>query len=256
MIQSFSYNCIVHLSVHDKNAASDIHACVADCGGPHPCRPYSLNVDQGPCSHQVIIIKKTLPSWSVVITFCHHSPSINSTSTKSSMKVRNLTNAMHYAEVADICILKCPTLTNHFSIVFHSGCPKFSVELCKLPKNLEKNKKIWRGKGRKMQKNLKGVFVKLNTKTKTETTTKRGYKLHFRNESVHEYIQIQFTLSNLHIHWYDWSWVGTRPISKWSISELNTATAVRMAKVQKELEEQQRQQVQNNSSNEGHFCEN
>ena len=48
---------------------------------------------------------------------------------------------MHYAKVVDIRILKCPTLTNCFSVVFRPGCPKFCVELRKLPKNLEKSKK-------------------------------------------------------------------------------------------------------------------
>ena len=41
----------------------------------------------------------------------------------------------------EIRILKCPTLTNCFSVVFRPGCPKFCVELDKLPKNLEKAKK-------------------------------------------------------------------------------------------------------------------
>ena len=41
----------------------------------------------------------------------------------------------------EIRILKCPTLTNSFSVVFRPGCPKFCVELRKLPKNLEKAKK-------------------------------------------------------------------------------------------------------------------
>ena len=48
---------------------------------------------------------------------------------------------MHYAEVVEIRILKCPTLTNYFSVVFHPGRPKFCVELRKLPENLEKAKK-------------------------------------------------------------------------------------------------------------------
>ena len=47
-----------------------------------------------------------------------------------------------------------------------------------------------------------------------------------------------------------------RPISRWSLRELNTATAERMRRGQKELEEQQKKQVQNNSSNQGHFCNN
>ena len=41
----------------------------------------------------------------------------------------------------DIRILKCPTLTNCFSVVFPPECPKFCVEFRKLPKNLEKAKK-------------------------------------------------------------------------------------------------------------------
>ena len=61
---------------------------------------------------------------------------------------------MHYAEVVEIRILKCPTLTNYFSVVFHPGCPKFCVELHKLPKNLEKAKKeiFEEEKEEKMQK--------------------------------------------------------------------------------------------------------
>ena len=45
---------------------------------------------------------------------------------------------LHYAEVVEIGISKCPTLTNYFSVVYHPGCPKFCVGLRKLPKNLEK----------------------------------------------------------------------------------------------------------------------
>ena len=72
---------------------------------------------------------------------------------------------MHYAEVVEIRILKCPTLTNYFSLVFHPGCPKFCVELCELPKNLEKEKKIEFGeeKEQKNAKNMKGVFAKVTT---------------------------------------------------------------------------------------------
>ena len=72
---------------------------------------------------------------------------------------------MHYADVAYIRILKCPTLTNHFSVVFHPGCPKFCVELCELPKNLEKEKKLKFGeeKEEKKAKNIKGVFAKVTT---------------------------------------------------------------------------------------------
>ena len=44
--------------------------------------------------------------------------------------------SLHYAEVAEIRILKCPTLTNYFPVVFHPGC----IELCELPKILEKKK--------------------------------------------------------------------------------------------------------------------
>ena len=47
---------------------------------------------------------------------------------------------MHYAEVAEFRIFKCPTLTNHFSVVFHPERSKFCVELCQLPKYLEKEK--------------------------------------------------------------------------------------------------------------------
>ena len=73
--------------------------------------------------------------------------------------------SMHYAEVVEIRILKCPTLTNYFSVVFHRGCPKFSVELRKLPKNLEKAKKeiFEEEKEGKNAKNMKGVFAKVKT---------------------------------------------------------------------------------------------
>ena len=67
---------------------------------------------------------------------------------------------MHYAEVMEIRILKCSTLTNYFSVVFHPGCPKFCAELCELPKNIEKGKKrkIRRGKrGKKCKKHEGGV---------------------------------------------------------------------------------------------------
>ena len=72
---------------------------------------------------------------------------------------------MHYAEVVEIRILKCPTLTNYFSVVFHPGCPKFCVELLKLPKNLEKqkNKKKKGEKEGENAKNMKGVFAKVKT---------------------------------------------------------------------------------------------
>ena len=73
--------------------------------------------------------------------------------------------SMHYAKVVEICILKCPTLTNYFSVVFHPGCPKFCAELCKLPKNKEKKKKrkIRRGKREKNAKKIKGVFANVKT---------------------------------------------------------------------------------------------
>ena len=70
-------------------------------------------------------------------------------------------NTLHYAEVVEIRISKCPTLTNHFSVVFHPGCPKFSVELLKLPKNLEKAKQ--EKKEGENAKNMKGVFAKVKT---------------------------------------------------------------------------------------------
>ena len=61
---------------------------------------------------------------------------------------------MQCAEVVEICILKCPTLANHFSVVVHPWCLKFCMELCELPKNLEKKKKkdLKRKKRKKMQK--------------------------------------------------------------------------------------------------------
>ena len=65
----------------------------------------------------------------------------------------------------EIRILKCPTLTNHFSVVYHPGCPKFCVGLRKLPKNLEKAKKeiFEEEKEGKSAKNVKGVFAKVKT---------------------------------------------------------------------------------------------
>ena len=74
-------------------------------------------------------------------------------------------HALHYAEVVEIRILKCPTLTNCFSVVFHPGCPKFCVELRKLPKNLEKAKKekLEEEKEGENAKNMKGVFAKVKT---------------------------------------------------------------------------------------------
>ena len=72
---------------------------------------------------------------------------------------------MHYAKVVDIRILKCPTLTNYFSVVYHPGCPKFCVGLRKLPKNLEKAiKEKFEGEiEEKNAKNVKGVFAKVKT---------------------------------------------------------------------------------------------
>ena len=72
---------------------------------------------------------------------------------------------MHYAEVVEIRILKCPTLTNYFSVVFRPGCPKFCVELRKLPKNREQAKKETFKEEKKggNAKNTKGVFAKVKT---------------------------------------------------------------------------------------------
>ena len=67
---------------------------------------------------------------------------------------------MQHAVVVEIRILKCPILTNHFSVVFYPGCPKFCVELCKLPKNKEK---FGEEKEAKNAKNMKGVFAKVKT---------------------------------------------------------------------------------------------
>ena len=73
--------------------------------------------------------------------------------------------SLHYAKVVDIRILKCPTLTNCFSVVFRPGCPKLCVELRRLPKNLEKAKKekLEEEKEGKNAKNMKGVFAKVTT---------------------------------------------------------------------------------------------
>ena len=73
--------------------------------------------------------------------------------------------SLHYAEVVEIRILKCPTLTNCFSVVFRPGRPKFCVELRKLPKNLEKaiKEKFEGEKEEKNAKNVKGVFAKVKT---------------------------------------------------------------------------------------------
>ena len=72
---------------------------------------------------------------------------------------------MHYAEVVEIHISKCPTLTNYFSVVVYPGSPKFCAELCELPKNIEKRKKekFGEGKEEKNAKNMKGVFAKVKT---------------------------------------------------------------------------------------------
>ena len=72
---------------------------------------------------------------------------------------------MHYAEVVEIRILKCPTLTNYFSVVFRPGCPKFCVELRKLPENLKKAKKEKNEEEKEGEnaKNMKGVFAKVKT---------------------------------------------------------------------------------------------
>ena len=72
---------------------------------------------------------------------------------------------LHYAEVVEIRILKCPTLTNCFSAVFRPGCPKFCVELRKPPKNLEKAKKEKHEEEKEGEnaKNMKGVFAKVKT---------------------------------------------------------------------------------------------
>ena len=64
---------------------------------------------------------------------------------------------MHYAEVVEIRISKCPTLTSFFSVVFHPGCPKFCVELNGLAMNIEEEKN-WRGKrGKTCKKHEGGV---------------------------------------------------------------------------------------------------
>ena len=70
--------------------------------------------------------------------------------------------SLHCAKVVDIRILKWPTLTNNFSVVFHPGCPKFCAELCKLPKKIEKEKKenFEKKKEAKNAKNMKGLFAK------------------------------------------------------------------------------------------------
>ena len=72
---------------------------------------------------------------------------------------------LHYAEVVEIRILKCPTLTIFFSVVFRPGCLKFCIELRKLPKNLEKAKKekLKEEKEGENPKNTKGVFAKVKT---------------------------------------------------------------------------------------------
>ena len=72
---------------------------------------------------------------------------------------------MLYAEVVEIRISKCPTLTSYFSVVYHPGCPKFCVELYELSKNIGKLKKLnsEKKKRRKNAKNMKGVFAKVTT---------------------------------------------------------------------------------------------
>ena len=53
-----------------------------------------------------------------------------------------------------------------FSVVFCPGCPKFCVELRKLPKNQEKSKKREKCEEEKEggnAKNMKGVFAKVKT---------------------------------------------------------------------------------------------
>ena len=79
--------------------------------------------------------------------------------------VISILQPMHYAKVAKICILKCPTLTSYFSVVFHQECTKFCIELCELPKNLgkEEENKIGEKKEEKSAKNMKGVFAKVTT---------------------------------------------------------------------------------------------
>ena len=81
------------------------------------------------------------------------------------MNEENIIYPVHYAKVVDIRILKCPTLTNCFSVVFRPGRPKFCVELRKLPKNLEKSKKekCEEEKEGENAKNMKGVFAKVKT---------------------------------------------------------------------------------------------
>ena len=79
--------------------------------------------------------------------------------------VISILQPMHYAKVAKIRILKCPTLTSYFSVVYHPGCPKFCVELYELSKNIGKLKKLnsEKKKRRKNAKNMKGVFAKVTT---------------------------------------------------------------------------------------------
>ena len=83
----------------------------------------------------------------------------------SQIEVKLLATPVHYAEVVEIRISKCPTLTNYFSVVYHPGCPKFCVGLRKLPKNLEKSKKekCEEEKEGENAKNMKGVFAKVKT---------------------------------------------------------------------------------------------
>ena len=79
--------------------------------------------------------------------------------------LRVVGKSLHYAEVVEIRISKCPTLTNYFSVVFYPGSPKFCAELCELPRNIKKGKKEKFGeeKEEKNAKNMKGVFAKVKT---------------------------------------------------------------------------------------------
>ena len=60
---------------------------------------------------------------------------------------------LHYAAVADICISKCPTLKNDFSVFFFiQGVNNFCLELCNFPKNLERKKKKKNQRGKRWGK--------------------------------------------------------------------------------------------------------
>ena len=69
---------------------------------------------------------------------------------------------MHYAKVVDIHILRCPTLTNISSVVFHRGRKFVCVELCELLKNIEKEKN-GEEKEEKSAKSLDRVIAKVET---------------------------------------------------------------------------------------------